>query len=282
LVEFGVLGPLFMRVGNVTDAPSAPKPRTVLAMLLLHAGQVVSVSSLMRELWDDGPPISGLTTLQTYILGLRKSLSSISGQSTAKTSRDLLITSTGGYLLETRQGTLDIHSYYSSVALGRKALSAGDDSAGMQHLNQALTVWRGPALLDVPVGRVLESKRRQLEESRLVILECLVDTQLRLGMYHDALIELASLTVEHPLHEDLHMQYMRALYFSGRRAQALDVFHRLRNILVAELGLEPRPPVQRLHQAILNSDRDFDAHIRVDRPHRDVLETLICGLPRKY
>jgi SARP family transcriptional regulator, regulator of embCAB operon len=284
LIEFGVLGPLFIRVGSVTSAPSAPKPRNVLAMLVLHAGQVVSTSSLMQELWGDDPPSSGPTTLQTYIVGLRKLLASISRQSTAKISRNLLITtSTGGYLLETGQCALDIQSYYSSVALGRRALSAGDDAAGIRHLNEALSVWRGPALLDVTVGQVLESKRRQLEESRLVILEYLVDTQLRLGMYQDALIELAPLTVENPLHEGLHMQYMRALYFSGRRAQALEVFHRLRNRLVTDLGLEPRPPVQRLHQAILSSRHDFDdVHIRVGLPLCDVMGMLTCACPRKY
>lgn len=123
----------------------------------------------------------------------------------------------------------------------------------------------GPALVDVPAGRVLESRRRQLEESRLAAFEYLVDVELRLGLYREVLAELAALTVENPLHEGLHGQYMWALHLSGRRAQALQVFHRLRGALVAGLGLEPGPQVQRLHQAVLNADTDFEPRFAVGR-----------------
>lgn len=111
--------------------------------------------------------------------------------------------------------------------------------------------------MDVPAGRVLESKRRQFEESRLAVLEYKIDAELRLGMYRDVLAQLAALIVENPLHEGLYMQYMRALYFSGRRAHALEVFHQLRKSLVTELGINPGSSVQKLYQAILTSDADF-------------------------
>jgi SARP family transcriptional regulator, regulator of embCAB operon len=90
--------------------------------------------------------------------------------------------------------------------------------------------------------------------------------ELRLGMYREVLAELAALTVENPLHEGLHGQYMWALHLSGRRAQALQVFHRLRGALVAGLGLEPGPQVQRLHQAVLNADTAFEPRFTVRRP----------------
>jgi SARP family transcriptional regulator, regulator of embCAB operon len=257
-MEFGLLGPLFIHTKGVINAPSAPKLRTVLAMLLVHADQVVPVSSLIRELWDDVPPNSGVTTLQTYILNLRKLFASVTGFSTKEVSHNILITRAGGYLFQVGAGRLDIHRYYSLVEAGRHALTAGDDRAGIRHLYDALRLWRGSALMDVPTGRVLESKRRQFEESRLAVIEYKIDTELRLGMYRDVLAELAALIVENPLHEGLYMQYMKALYFSDRRAHALEVFHQLRDSLVTELGVNPGSPVQKLYQAILTSDVGFD------------------------
>ncbi|WP_328496331.1 AfsR/SARP family transcriptional regulator [Streptomyces sp. NBC_00414] len=264
-MEFGVLGPLYVRVNGETTAPSAPKLRNVLAMLLVHTGQVVPVPSLVRDLWDDDPPVSGLTTLQTYILNLRKMFSAVTGLTTDEVARDILVTRAGGYLLAAEAGALDLHLYRRLVTSGREALVRGDDAAGVRDLNEALLMWRGPALVDVPAGRVLESRRRQLEESRLAAFEYLVDVELRLGMYREVLAELAALTVENPLHEGLHGQYMWALHLSGRRAQALQVFHRLRGALVAGLGLEPGPQVQRLHRAVLNADTEFEPRFAVGR-----------------
>nr|WP_256327970.1 AfsR/SARP family transcriptional regulator [Prauserella marina] len=278
----GVLGPLSVTVNGVNCAPSAPKLRSVLAMLLVDAGQVVPVSSLMRELWDDAPPVSGLTTLQTYILNVRRLFGSITGLTPAEVSKEILVTKAGGYLLQTAARALDVHRYHALVGTGREALSDGQDKVGVRRMTDALRVWRGPALVDVPVGRVLESKRRQFEESRLVVLEYLVDAELRLGMYREVLTELAALTVENPLHEGMHAQYMRALYSSGRRAQALEVFRRLRTDLVDELGLEPGPAVQRLHQAILNADDNVDVYLQVGRPLGDIIRTSASGYARPY
>ncbi|WP_199562202.1 AfsR/SARP family transcriptional regulator [Micromonospora deserti] len=254
----GVLGPLSVRVRQVAWTPTAPKVRNVLAVLIGHADQVVPAASLILELWGDEPPASASTTVQTYVLNLRKHFAAATGRSMAEISGELLVTRAGGYLLSSRLAALDLHRYGVLVARGRQALGDGDDREAVRHLSDALRVWRGRALVDVPVGRLLEARRRQLEESRLVNLEYLVDAELRLGMHREVLTELAALTVENPLHEGLHAQYMRALHLSGRRAQALEVFHRVRGNLVTELGLEPGLPVQRLHQAILNSDGDVD------------------------
>ncbi|MDW3848649.1 AfsR/SARP family transcriptional regulator [Micromonospora sp. BRA006-A] len=251
-------------------------------MLLVYSGQVVPVSSLIRELWDHQPPVSGLTTLQTYILNLRKLFAAATGMPSGQVSRSVLVTKAGGYLLQADAGQLDVHRYHDLVKEGREALSAGDDRSGVRRMTDALRLWRGPALVDVPAGPVLESKRRQFEESRLVVLEYLVDAELRLGMYREVLTELAALTVENPLHEGMHAQYMRALYLSGRRAQALEVFHRLRSDLVNELGLEPGPQIQRLHQAVLNADDMGDDHLSAGRPLGDIIRTSGLGNARSY
>lgn len=261
-VEAGILGPLYVRVGSHATVPTAPKLRNVLTTLIVHAGQVVPASSLMAELWEDDVPRSGLTTLQTYILTLRKLIAGALGRPFHEVSQEVIITRSGGYVLDGACVDLDLHRYNALVSAGRDALSAGDDSTGIAKLTDALRIWRGPALVDVQGGRLLDSRRRQMEESRLIVIEYLVEAQLRMGMFREVLPELVALTTRHPLHEGLHAQYMRALNSSGRRGQALKVFRELRDNLVQELGLEPGPNVQRLHQAILNAEDSLDAEAR--------------------
>ncbi|WP_189207968.1 AfsR/SARP family transcriptional regulator [Couchioplanes azureus] len=277
-VQAGILGPLYVRVGPITTVPSAPKLRNILTTLVVHAGQLVPASSLMAELWEDDLPRSGLTTLQTYILALRKLFAHALGRPFHEVSQDLIVTRAGGYVLNAGSIDLDLHRYNALVVAGREALSAGDDSTGIAKLGEALGVWRGPALVDVTGGRVLESRRRQMEESRLIVIEYMIDAQLRLGMFREVLPELVALTSSNPLHEGLHGQYMRALNSSGRRGQALKVFRELRDNLVEELGLEPGAQVQRLHQAILNADDRLEADEQpapvLNRPSRRLLEEI--------
>jgi DNA-binding SARP family transcriptional activator len=255
-IDVGILGPLFVRVGSLSAVPTAPKLRNVLTTLLVHAGHMVPGSALITELWDEHPPRSGLTTLQTYILSLRKLLAATTGRPVAQIASDTLITQAGGYLFQIDTGNLDLHRYHRLLAQGRQALADGDDHLVVRRFGEALRVWRGPALVDVPGGRVLETKRRELEESRLVAVEYLVDAQLRLGRYREVLPELVALTHQNPLHEGFQAQYMRALHHSGRRAQALEVYRDLRTTMIDELGLEPGPEVQQLHHAILTCDHD--------------------------
>ncbi|WFE62995.1 MULTISPECIES: AfsR/SARP family transcriptional regulator [Micromonospora] len=265
-MSLGVLGPLSVLSNSVNKTPSARKPRNVLAMLLVHADQVVPVSSLISELWEDDPPVSSLTTLQTYILNLRKLFVAATHRPAPEITKEVLVTRVGGYMFRSETSVLDVREYDKLVLAGWSALADGDDLTGMTRLTEALRLWRGAALVDVSLGRVLESKRRELEESRLMVTEYLVGAKLRLGMYREVLTELAALTAENPLHEGLQAQYMRALHLGGRRAQALEVFHRLRRNLIDELGLEPESQVQRAYQAILNSDTEFDQELHLVRP----------------
>ncbi|MGQ0840957.1 AfsR/SARP family transcriptional regulator [Actinokineospora sp.] len=253
-IEVGVLGPLVLAFDGHVHTPTAPKLRNVLTTLVLNADKVVPVSLLMRELWEDEPPASWLTTLQTYILNLRKLLARAAGVPTAEISRTLLVTKAGAYLFKLGAGNLDLHRYQALVSSGREFLAAGDCEQAAHTLDAALRVWRGPAFLDVQGGRLLESRRRQIEESRLVVLEQLVDARLRLGQYHEVLTELMALTVENPMHEGLFAQHMLALYCLGRRAEALAVYRRLRGSLIEELGLEPGPRARQVHQAMLDGD----------------------------
>ncbi|MFF7636675.1 BTAD domain-containing putative transcriptional regulator [Kitasatospora sp. NPDC008050] len=269
-MEIQVLGPLSAQATAGSIVPSAGKPRQILALLALHANQVVPAHTLMEELWDADIPRSGLTTLQTYILHLRRLLGSALGPDPVFGAKDVLATRHGGYLLHVQPGGVDVHEYDRLAELGRDAADACDDESAALIYREALAVWRGPALVDVKVGPVLEIELARLEESRLRVLERRIEADLRLGRHADLVAELTSLIVRHPLHEGLHAQCMAALYRSGRQWHALEVYHSLRGRLVEELGLEPSQRLRKLHQAILAADPVLDVPVIGQQPILDL------------
>jgi SARP family transcriptional regulator, regulator of embCAB operon len=127
--------------------------------------------------------------------------------------------------------------------------------ASLFEVSEALAIWRGRALVDVQTGPLLEVESHRLEEARLDVLDRRIDADLRLGRHHELLGELAGLVGRYRTHEGLHAHLMLALYRSGRRGEAIDVYRRMRTGLVNELGLEPSPSLRRLQHAILMSDR---------------------------
>jgi DNA-binding SARP family transcriptional activator len=256
-MNYHVLGPLLVRgkPGNAIDQLTAPKPRKVLALLLLHANLVVPVDTLIAELWGSEPPASAQTTLQTYILKIRRMLTAVLAGAAASS---ILATASGGYRFNVHPGELDLHAYEQLAAEGRHALGGGDDVKGSLLLGQALAMWQGGALVDVRLGSVLQVEVRRLEEGRLSLWRQRIDAELRLDRHQAALGELGWLAARHPLNEDLQAQYMVALYRAGRRTDALEAFHRLRGTLQADLGLEPSQRIQRLQHAMLTADPSLD------------------------
>lgn len=257
-VEIKVLGPLEVSVGGVSVVPTASKPSQLLAMLALNAGHVVTVSALMEEIWDHSPPRSGIPTLQTYILHLRRKLQDALVDNGRRTSKDILITRRTGYLLDVQPQDVDAVKYDQLSAAGRRAVNDGDFVTASRMLGAALNLWRGPALGDVPTGPQLEIEAMRLEENRLSDLDLRIDADLRLGRHHQLLGELATLCARHPMLENFCAQFMLALYRSGRQCQALDAFQRLRAIVVDQLGLDPSPRLRQLHRAILSGDPAVD------------------------
>ncbi|MFI1683007.1 MULTISPECIES: AfsR/SARP family transcriptional regulator [unclassified Streptomyces] len=253
-----VLGPLGADVNGVNVVPTASKPRQILALLALYPRRVVPISTLMEEIWGVDLPASAMTTLQTYILQLRRRLGTAMGPDAAGSAKDVLVTRYGGYLLQIPPEQVDVHEYERLVAGGQRAFDSGDDRAAATLFGRALDLWDGAALVDVRMGCVLEIEATRLEESRLVTLERRIDAELRLGRHCEFIAELSDLTARHPRHEGLHSQAMVALYRSGRQASALDVYQRLRARLIEDLGVEPSPQLQRLHQAILAVDPRLD------------------------
>ncbi|MFE9932614.1 BTAD domain-containing putative transcriptional regulator [Streptomyces sp. NPDC005533] len=262
-MKIKVLGPLSAEVNGGSIVPTARKPRQILTLLALYPGRVVPVPTLMEELWGADLPQSALTTLQTYILQLRRQLGTAmgpggSGPGGAGGAKEVLVTRHGGYLLQIPPDAVDVHEYESLVTRGHADFERGDDESAAAMLRAALTLWQGPALVDVRVGPILEIEVMRLEESRLVTVERRIDVDLRLGRHTELLAELTELIARHPQHEGLHSQAMVALYRSGRQATALDVYRRLRGRLIEDLGVEPSPQLQRLHQAMLTVDPALD------------------------
>nr|AGH68920.1 SARP-like transcriptional regulator [Streptomyces sp. CNH189] len=253
-----MLGALHAEVKGASIVPTARKPRQVLALLALNPGRVVPVSTLMEEVWGTDRRQSSLTSLQTYILQLRRMLRATMGPEAAGTVKSMLATRYGGYLLQVSPQAVDVHRYDRLVAEGQRAFESGDDARTASLLREALALWEGPVLADVQVGPVLEIEVLRLEQSRLVTRERRIDAELRLGRHVELVAELIDLIARHPQHEGLHSQAMVALYRSGRPAGALHVYRRLRRRLKHELGVEPAPQLQRMYQAMLSVDPRLD------------------------
>ncbi|MFD9489280.1 BTAD domain-containing putative transcriptional regulator [Streptomyces sp. NPDC059991] len=259
-MDIEVLGALSVRKNGLSIAPTAPKPRQVLTLLALHSDQVVPLATLAEELWDDAPPRSARTTVQTYVMQLRELI----GEALARrdgerrTAKDVLVTLPGGYRLETEgdgtedaEGTVDFREFERRATAGHRAMDAGDHTGAARLLREALALWTGPALTGVHQGSRLRPEAERLEEARLAALDGRIEADLRLGRHRELLSELTVLVSRYPMHEALHGQFMLALHRSGRRSEALGVYQRLRATLVAQAGLEPSAELGRLQMAIL-------------------------------
>ena len=262
LISIQLLGPLSASLGTRTVTLNAAKQREVLALLALNAGRIVTVSTVIEELWGDHPPRSSATTLQTYIFHLRSSLAVDTPRE--RVASELLRTRHSGYQLEC---STDVEEFRRLARAGREAAEAGDPQAVSELLGRALDLWRGPALVDVRQGRILETEAASLEETRLGVLERRIQADLALHRHGDILGELTMLAAQHPMNENFRGFLMIALYRAGHVARALDAFQQLRAILGDELGIDPSPWIRRLQQAILSGDltEDMDTFLTQDR-----------------
>ncbi|MFE7274736.1 BTAD domain-containing putative transcriptional regulator [Streptomyces sp. NPDC057623] len=261
-MDIGILGPLVVRSDGNEAAPSAPKPRQLLALLAARADEVISMDLLIDELWESRPPSSAVTTVQTYIGQLRRSLAQALRIDLSEVATDVLPFTGWGYQLTADGGTHDVRAFQRCAELGRNALAAGANDQASVLLRRSLRIWRGPALAGVRLGPHLLAHRTHLEEKRLTAVEQRVEADLRLGHHHELIGELSGLVLQYPLHENLHSQFMVSLYRAGRPAQALDVFHKIRNSLREDLGIDPSPRLRKLQQAVLAADPRLEAETR--------------------
>lgn len=265
-ISVQLLGPFAASLGQRAVTPGAAKQRQILALLALNAGQVVTVPTLIEELWGDSPPRSAMTTLQTYVLHLRNRLAT--AEPGGRKSGEFISTRHSGYLLDGQACQTDVWEFERLSRAGRQASEAGDPRAAADLLDQALALWRGSPLADVPAGRVLDLEITSLEATRLAVLERRIEADLALRRHSDLVGELTQLVAEYPVNENFCGLLMTALYRSGHAGRALEAFRRLRTVLSGELGLEPSPRLRQLHQAILCGDAALERPGPVPEPSR--------------
>lgn len=256
--EINVLGPLKVLVNGVSVVPTAGKPRQLLAMLAINAGRVMTISALIDELWGSNAPRSASGTLQTYILHVRKLIRAALPPDERGEALKLLAVTPTGYVMRVDPEAVDAVRYARLAAAGRVAGETGDYVAAERLLSSALALWRGPALVDVAVGRQMEIEAMQLTESRLTDLTLRIDADLRLGRHHQLLGDLAALCARHPYMENFRAQHMLALYRAGRPGQALAVYQEMRTTIRDNLGVDPSRRLRELHRAILAGDEALD------------------------
>jgi len=245
-MEFRIVGPLEVWDGGGEVSLGGPKPRALLAVLLLHPNEVVHADRLIDELWGEDPERAA-AVLRVNISRLRKAL-----------PQDVLTTRSPGYVIRVEPDELDLHRFERLVDEGRSLLARGLAADASERLRDALSLWRGPALVDFAYESFAQAAIARLDEIKLSAIELRIDADLALGHHDELVAELEALVAEHPHHERLRRHLMTALYRSGRQAEALDAYQDARRSLVDGLGIDPSPALQELERAILRQDPSLD------------------------
>jgi WD40 repeat protein/DNA-binding SARP family transcriptional activator/class 3 adenylate cyclase len=245
-IQFRVLGPLEADPGGGAISLGGPKQRAVLAHLLLRANQLVPVDTLVDEIWGEEPPEQARNIIQTYVSHLRKAL-----------GRERIQSHAPGYRLRLDHSELDVTRFDDLVRDATKNLPM-DPNIAVAILDDALALWRGPALADLADQPSLLAEAARLDELRLEAQEVRIEGLLASSAQVRAIGELETLLARHPWRESLWGSLMLAYYREGRQAEALSSFQRAREILADELGLDPSPELKRLHERVLQQDPGLD------------------------
>jgi DNA-binding SARP family transcriptional activator/predicted ATPase len=254
-VQFRILGPLEVRDGQRRVQLGRPKQRALLAVLLVHANQVVALDRLIEELWGEQQPAQASASLQAYVSNLRRALEP--GRP-PRTPPRVLVTQPPGYRLLVAPADLDAARFVTMAEEGHRLLEDGRPGPAAQVLREALGLWRGPALADVADEPFARAEGQRLEELRIAALEDRLAAELALGGHAAAAAELGELVGRYPFRERLHGLLMVALYRSGRQAEALQAFRSARDVLAEELGIDPSPWLRELEGDILRQAPALD------------------------
>ena len=245
-----ILGPLSVVKGTAEVAPTAPKQRQVLALLLLNANRVVTMPQMVWELWAYRPPATAVGVVHVYVMQLRRSLGSFGSAR--------LTTHEHGYQMDVRSEELDLDVFSARVHSARVALTRNELMIASQQLHAALDLWRADVLVDVDAGPILAAAVDRIERRRLDVVRERIRVDLRLGLHHQLIGELSGLVRRHPADERLVGLLMLALYRSGRRTGAIGAFQTLRAALAEEHGVSPSNPLRQLYVDILSADRRLE------------------------
>jgi DNA-binding SARP family transcriptional activator len=246
MIKFRLLGPLEVWVDDEWRQINAPKWRSVLAALLINSGQAVSVDTLIDEVWGDASPAKAANLVSIYVLRLRRMLGEDGGK--------LLVTRAPGYQLRVGPADTDVRQFEAMVRDGRTALTAGDPQRAAGHLAEALALWHGSPLADVPRSPLVENEAERLAELKLDASELRITAELACGGHAQVVPDLRRLLADNPLREGLWALLMQALDGSGRHAEALDAYGQARNAIAEELGVDPGLELRRLYAELLAED----------------------------
>jgi DNA-binding SARP family transcriptional activator len=265
VAEFKILGPLEVVDENGSVGLGSGKQRALVALMLLHAGELLSTDRIVDELWGESPPKTVTTSLWNLITQLRKLL-----------PPDVIVTRPGGYSLELGDHELDLRTFERLIGEAHRA--EGPRRAELQR--RALALWRGPPLADLTYESFAEGEIERLNELRMQTREDLIDAELDEGERGEVTTELERLVRENPFRERLRGQLMLALYRSGRQADALKAYLDCRQVLVDELGIEPSPALQRLYRSILRQEGTLELAappLPTDDQLADVVAAALAG-----
>jgi DNA-binding SARP family transcriptional activator len=245
---FAVLGSSHVVAGN-SDEPatiSATRVRVLLAVLLWRANQPVSSDELGELVWDGTPPSGAPEAIRALVMRLRRRLDP---RAAAR-----IVTRAPGYVIEISANELDASRFEALTRQAGAAARAGQWTRASRKAAGALELWRGTPLADVPSQLLRDQWVPHLEQLRVQALDWRIEGDLRDGRHGQLIPELRDLTARYPLRENFRAQLMLALYRCGRQAEALAEYERARDVLVAELGVEPGAALRDAHQRILSSD----------------------------
>jgi DNA-binding SARP family transcriptional activator/class 3 adenylate cyclase len=254
-MEFRILGPLEVVVGGRPLGLGGAKQRALLAILILHANQVVSADRLIDLLWGEEAPQTAANTLQVYISQLRKAIEPARRR---RGPAEVLVRRPPGYVLQVGPDRIDAERFGQLVSRGQRELAAGRNETAAEALREGLDLWRGPALADFSYEPFAQNEITRLEELRMSALEDRIEADLALGRHASFIGELDALVAQYPLREGLRGNLMLALYRSGRQAEALQVYQDTRRALDEELGIDPSLSLQELEKGILMQDASLN------------------------
>ena len=247
-MDFRILGPLEALDEGRDVALAGSKRRALLALLLVHANETVSIERLIDELWGESPPATAARTVQAHVSRLRKALAA------GNDADGLIVTRERGYQLRLDPERLDALRFERLLTEGRSELAAGHPARAATAFDAALSLWRGAPLAGLENEPFVRREVARLEDLRLAALEDLGEAELALGHHGDLVGRLEALIGEHPYRERLRAQLMLALYRGERQADALQAYQDARRTLVEELGIEPGERLRELERAILAQD----------------------------
>jgi SARP family transcriptional regulator, regulator of embCAB operon len=247
-VEFGVLGPLQMRIDGTSIPLGTPKQRAVLAVLIVNANRPVGIDTLIGAAWDQRPPEGARATLHAYISNLRRLMSG------AGVDRAALASTPPGYQLAIAEDQYDFGRFVTEKNTGLQAAAAGQFDQAGRHLSAALAQWRGAVLEDLRDFQFVDTLAAALDEEKVVVHIARAEAEIACGRADAVIADLESLTSTHGYREPLWAQLMTAYYLADRQSDALDTYLRLKTVLAEDLGIDPGWTVRELYEKILRQE----------------------------